>query len=132
MKIELNGLRVAGRHGVYPEEREQSRARGRRLLREDHRPFDGLASRRIQNPQGRRGHAAGRGRNQDEPAREAGDRCRAQPIDAARLDHYHQLERARIQLALLDEVDKGLADVRAARTSDARAALRRLRRKRAR
>ena len=26
MKIELNGLRVAGRHGVYPEEREQSRA----------------------------------------------------------------------------------------------------------
>jgi prevent-host-death family protein len=53
-------------------------------------------------------------------------------IDAARLDHYHQLERARIQLALLDEVDRGLADVRAARTSDARAALRRLRRKRAR
>lgn len=53
-------------------------------------------------------------------------------IDAARLDHYHRLERARIQLALLDEVDKGLADVRAARTSDARTVLRRLRRKRAR
>ena len=26
MKIELNGLRVAGRHGAYPEEREQARA----------------------------------------------------------------------------------------------------------
>jgi hypothetical protein len=38
----------------------------------------------------------------------------------------------RIQLVLLDEVEKGLADVRAGRTSDARAVLRRLRRKRAR
>ena len=47
-------------------------------------------------------------------------------IDAARLDHYHRLERARIQLALLDEVERGLADVAAGRTSDARTALRRL------
>jgi len=53
-------------------------------------------------------------------------------IDAARLEHYHGLERAHIQLALLDEVEKGLADVRVARTSDARAVLRRLRRKRSR
>jgi prevent-host-death family protein len=53
-------------------------------------------------------------------------------IDAARLDHYHRLERARIQLALLDEVEKGLADVDAGRTTDARAMLRRLKKKRAR
>jgi dihydroneopterin aldolase len=26
MRIELNGLRIAGRHGAYPKEREQSRA----------------------------------------------------------------------------------------------------------
>ena len=49
--------------------------------------------------------------------------------DAARLDHYHRLERARIQLALLDEAEKGLADVAAGRTSDARSALRRLKKK---
>ena len=53
-------------------------------------------------------------------------------IDAARLDYYHRLERARIQLALLDEVEKGLADVDAGRTIDARAMLRRLKKKRAR
>ena len=53
-------------------------------------------------------------------------------IDAARLDHYHRLERARIQLALLEEVERGLDDVRAGRTRDARGALRRLRRKRSR
>ncbi|MDB5826058.1 MAG: prevent-host-death family protein [Variovorax sp.] len=40
-------------------------------------------------------------------------------IDAKRLDHYHRLERARIHLLLLDEVDKGLADVEAGRTVDA-------------
>lgn len=53
-------------------------------------------------------------------------------IDAARLDHYHRLERARIQLVLLDEVEKGLADVAAGRTRDARDALRRLKKSRAR
>ena len=53
-------------------------------------------------------------------------------IDAARLDYYHRLERTRIQLALLDEVEKGLADVDAGRTTDARAMLRRLKKKRAR
>ena len=53
-------------------------------------------------------------------------------IDAERLDHYHRLERARIELVLLDEVDKGLADVAAGRTSDARVVLRRLKKNRRR
>ena len=51
-------------------------------------------------------------------------------IDAARLDHYHRLEREGIHLALLEEAEKGLADVRAGRTTDARETLRRLKRKR--
>ena len=51
-------------------------------------------------------------------------------IGAARLDHYHRLEREGIHLALLDEAEKGLADVRAGRTSEAREALRRLKTKR--
>ena len=40
-------------------------------------------------------------------------------IDARRLDHYHSLERDRVHMLLLDEVEKGLADVVAGRTSDA-------------
>lgn len=52
-------------------------------------------------------------------------------IDAKRLDHYHQLERARIHLLLLDDADKGLADVEAGRTVDARAALQKLKKRRA-
>ncbi|MDO8178773.1 MAG: type II toxin-antitoxin system Phd/YefM family antitoxin [Undibacterium sp.] len=32
-------------------------------------------------------------------------------IDAQRLDYYHQLERARIHLLLLDEATKGIADI---------------------
>ena len=51
-------------------------------------------------------------------------------VDAARLDHYHRLERASIQLLLLDEIEKGAADVDAGRTSDARSMLRRLKQKR--
>lgn len=51
-------------------------------------------------------------------------------IDAKRLDHYHRLERSRIHLLLLEEVDKGLADIKAGRTVDARAGLDALRRKR--
>ena len=51
-------------------------------------------------------------------------------IGAARLDHYHRLEREGIHLALLDEAEKGLADVRAGRSSEARDALRRLKTKR--
>lgn len=44
-------------------------------------------------------------------------------IDADRLDYYHRLERERIHLVLLDDVEKGLADVAAGRTRDAREAL---------
>jgi prevent-host-death family protein len=52
-------------------------------------------------------------------------------IDAARLDYYHRLERERIHLILLDEAEKGLADVAAGRTRDARQVLRKLKTKRA-
>src|ERR1051325_7751798 len=38
-------------------------------------------------------------------------------IDAARLDHYHRLEREHIHLTLLDEVAQGLADIEAGRTT---------------
>lgn len=44
-------------------------------------------------------------------------------IDADRLDYYHRLERERIHLVLLDEVEKGIADVRAGRSRDARQVL---------
>jgi antitoxin (DNA-binding transcriptional repressor) of toxin-antitoxin stability system len=44
-------------------------------------------------------------------------------IDADRLDYYHRLERERIHLVLLEEVDSGLADVAAGRTRDAREAM---------
>ncbi len=44
-------------------------------------------------------------------------------IDSDRLDYYHRLERERIHLVMLDEVEKGLADVAAGRTRDARVAL---------
>jgi prevent-host-death family protein len=44
-------------------------------------------------------------------------------IDAERLDYYHRLERERIHLLLLDDIGKGLADVEAGRTRDAREAL---------
>lgn len=51
-------------------------------------------------------------------------------IDAERLDYYHRLERERIHLVLLDEAGKGLADVAAGRTRDARQVLRKLKTKR--
>ena len=44
-------------------------------------------------------------------------------IDAARLDHYHRLEREHIHLLLIDEISSGLDDVAAGRTRDARTAL---------
>jgi prevent-host-death family protein len=37
-------------------------------------------------------------------------------IDARRLDHYHRLEREHIHMTLLDEAERGLADVEAGRT----------------
>ena len=52
-------------------------------------------------------------------------------IDAQRLDHYHRLEDARIHLLLLDEVDKGLADIEAERTTDARTGIAALKARRA-
>jgi prevent-host-death family protein len=53
-------------------------------------------------------------------------------IAVERLDHYHRLERERIHLLLLDEAEKGLADVDAGRARDARRTIAGLRRKRAR
>ena len=41
-------------------------------------------------------------------------------IDSDRLDYYHQLERERIHLLLISEASKGLDDIAAGRTSDAR------------
>jgi prevent-host-death family protein len=52
-------------------------------------------------------------------------------IDSDRLDHYHQLERERIHLLLIGEAAKGLDDIAAERTSDARAALQAIKRRRA-
>ena len=44
-------------------------------------------------------------------------------IGAQRLDYYHQLERERIHLVLIDEASKGLDDVAAGRVKPAREAL---------
>lgn len=52
-------------------------------------------------------------------------------IDSDRLDYYHQLERERIHLLLISEAGKGLDDVAAGRTKDARSALQTIKRKRA-
>lgn len=52
-------------------------------------------------------------------------------IDAQRLDYYHQLERERIHLLLIDEVSRGLDDVAAGRVKDARSAITARRRRRA-
>ena len=41
-------------------------------------------------------------------------------IDSDRLDYYHQLERERIHLLLISEASKGLDDIAAGRSSDAR------------
>jgi prevent-host-death family protein len=51
-------------------------------------------------------------------------------IDARRLDYYHRLERANIHLLLLDEAERGLEDVAAGHTRDARSALADLKRRR--
>ena len=37
-------------------------------------------------------------------------------VDARRLDHYHQLEREHIHLALIDAATRGIADIDAGRT----------------
>ncbi len=44
-------------------------------------------------------------------------------IDAARLDYYHQLERERIHLLLIEDARRGLADIAAGKTITADQAL---------
>ncbi len=51
-------------------------------------------------------------------------------IDASRLDYYHQLERERIHLLLIDDVSKGLDDVASGKVKDTRGAVQALKRKR--
>lgn len=52
-------------------------------------------------------------------------------IDAKRLDYYHQLERERIHLLLIDDARKGLEDVAAGNIKDARSMLSAIKRRRA-
>ncbi len=51
-------------------------------------------------------------------------------IDSQRLDYYHQLERERIHLVLIDEASRGLADVAAGNVKDARQTLAAIQRRR--
>ncbi|WP_457389454.1 type II toxin-antitoxin system Phd/YefM family antitoxin [Roseateles sp. P5_E1] len=44
-------------------------------------------------------------------------------IDADRLDYYHRLERERIHLLLIDDAQRGLADIAAGRTFEADGAI---------
>ena len=52
-------------------------------------------------------------------------------IDSQRLDYYHQLERERIHLLLIDEAGKGLDDIAAGKVKDAHNTLTALKRRRA-
>jgi len=52
-------------------------------------------------------------------------------IDSRRLDYYHQLERERIHLLLIDDAGKGLDDIAAGKVKDARSTLTALKRRRA-
>lgn len=51
-------------------------------------------------------------------------------IDANRLDYYHQLERERIHLLLIDDAATGLDDVAAGKVTDARNAIQSIKRRR--
>ncbi len=51
-------------------------------------------------------------------------------IDAQRLDYYHQLERERIHLLLIDEAGKGLDDIATGQVKDARNAIAAMKRRR--
>ena len=51
-------------------------------------------------------------------------------IDANRLDYYHQLERERIHLLLINEANKGIEDISAVRVQDARETNQRLKTRR--
>ncbi|TXT36656.1 MAG: prevent-host-death family protein [Comamonadaceae bacterium] len=52
-------------------------------------------------------------------------------IDSQRLDYYHQLERERIHLLLIDDAGKGLDDIAAGKVKDARTTLAALKRRHA-
>ena len=52
-------------------------------------------------------------------------------IDSQRLDYYHQLERERIHLLLIDDAGKGLDDIAAGNVKDAHSTLNALKRRRA-
>ena len=52
-------------------------------------------------------------------------------IDSQRLDDYHQLERERIHLLLIDDAGKGLDDIASGKVKDARNSLSALKRRRA-
>ena len=52
-------------------------------------------------------------------------------IDAKRLDYYHQLERERIHLLLIDDASHGLADVAAGNVKEAQRTLNAIKRRRA-
>ena len=51
-------------------------------------------------------------------------------IDSERLDYYHQLERERIHLLLIDEAGKALDDIAAGKVKDAHSALNAVKRRR--
>jgi prevent-host-death family protein len=51
-------------------------------------------------------------------------------IDSQRLDYYHQLERERIHLLLIDDAGKGLDDIAAGKVKDAHNTLNALKRRR--
>ena len=52
-------------------------------------------------------------------------------IDSQRLDYYHQLERERIHLLLIDDAGKGLNDIAEGKVKDAHSTLTALKRRRA-
>jgi antitoxin (DNA-binding transcriptional repressor) of toxin-antitoxin stability system len=52
-------------------------------------------------------------------------------IDSDRLDYYHQLERERIHLLLIEDASRGLADVTAGRVKEARDGVLAIKRRRA-
>ena len=52
-------------------------------------------------------------------------------IDADRLDYYHQLEKERIHLLLIDDAKRGLADITAGRTHEADSAIAQIQQRRA-
>ena len=51
-------------------------------------------------------------------------------VDAARLDYYHRLAKEHGHLMLIDDAEKGLEDLAAGRTCDARSALKKRQAKR--